>query len=118
MAYKTIKEIALELNLTDRTIAKRFENLGIKGKKRIKIHYYTPMEVHRISYKKHINPNYPILSRSYLYTNQISIIEMYLKDKNMSFNEISRQLSVSVSTTSRTIKLYNERNCLIIQSRL
>jgi hypothetical protein len=113
-----ITQIAYNLNLTPRAVQSRLDLLGIKGKKRITTYYYTPEQIKKVSFKKHINPSYPLLSNPNYYQNQVDIIEMYLAQDDKNASEISRVLNLPVSICERSVKFFKERNCLIIKSKL
>jgi len=113
-----ITEIAYNLNLSHRAVASRFEVLGIKGKKRITTYYYTPEQVKKVSFKKHINPSYPLLSNPNYYQRQVDIIEVYLSQDEKNASEISRILNLPISICERSVKYFKERDCIIIKSKL
>lgn len=115
---KSIPEIAKDLKLSKRTIAYRFEKLGIKGKKRILTYYFTQQEVDRISYKKHKNPSDPLLSNPEQYNEQIAIIEAYVRLGKRSCVEVAKLTGIKYSTCTRVINYFIKRDCIIVKSRL
>lgn len=115
---KTIKQIAKELKINDRTVAYRFEKEGITGKKRILTNFYTQEQINKISYKKNTNPSYPELSNNKYYQIQIDILYVYFMLDNKTAAEVSRILEMPIYMVERTIRFYKERDCLIIQSKM
>ena len=115
---KTIKQIAIELNLHPRSVASRFEVVGIKGKKRITTRYYTDLQIEKIRFHKYKNPSYPSMSNPDYYKKQIDIIEIYLAQHFKNAAEISRKLQLPPFICEETIRLYKKRECIIIQSKL
>lgn len=115
---KTIIQIAEELNLKPRTVRFRLANFGIKGKKKIKAHYFTQEEVQKISYKKHKNPKYPLLSNPIFYKKQVQIIEMYLGLDRKNASEISRCLRLPLHFCESSVKYFKQRDFLIVQSKM
>ena len=114
----TILQISKTLNLSSRATYERFKNMGIEGKKRAAVLYYTPEQVKRISHKKSKNPSYPELSHRSTYNDQVKIIEMYLQLDKVNIKELSRLLNIEYQKCYKTIKSYRKRECLIIQSKL
>jgi len=115
---KTIKQIAAELNIHPRSVASRFEVVGIKGKKRITTRYYTDLQIEKIRFHRYKNPSFPSMSKPDYYKKQIDIIEIYLNQTFKNAAEISRILQLPPFICEETIRLYKQRDCLIIQSKL
>lgn len=114
----TILQISKTLNLSSRATYERFKKIGIEGKKRAAVLYYTPEQVKRITYKKNKNPSYPALSHRNTYEDQVKVVEMYLSLDKINISEISRILEINYLKCYKTIKEYEKRKCLIIQSKL
>lgn len=114
----TNTQVSKDLKLSTRTTNERFKKFGIQGKKRANVFYYTKEQIKQISYKKSKNPSYPALSHRSTYQDQVKIIEMYLSLDKINISEISRSLEINYLKCYKTIKEYEKRECLIIQSKL
>jgi len=113
-----LTQIASKLNMTTRALDYRFKAIGITGKLRSKTYYYTKEEVKKVSFEKGRSTNYPKLSHWGSYNSQVLIVEMFLALDKVNISEMSRTLNIPYDICFSTIKLFKERDCLIIKSKL
>lgn len=118
MKLYTIAEIAEILNLNARTVTYRFDRLSIKGEWLNRRYYFTEEQMNQINVRKNKMPNIPLYSDISFYKKQIQIIEMWKCQLKKNNREIARHFGYNEIFVCRVIKLFVNRDCIIIQSKI